>query len=305
MDVVIIPGLLTEVEEICIVSELMDFDLHALIKPGEPLEAGQIQFIMWQILCGVQIMHAAGTLHRDLKPKNILVNSDLETKICDLGMGRGKMNTGASLKMTMISRVATASYRAPDGILNISDVSAIPSSHNAQVTQESLQGSEVSHYNTAVDVWACGCIMAEMITGAPLFPYKDNAALLGAFVDLLGCPSQQVLERCPPSSALNQLVEIVKTKHEAKPRLAELFPQEHASDALDLCTKLLKFDPAERISITEALKHPYFQEFDEPERPNIARFIDPTDNPALDLKACNQLIIASANSMPQHPLHQS
>lgn len=303
MDVVIIPGILTEVEEICIVSELMDFDLHTLIRPTEPLQPDQICFIMWQILCGVQIMHAAGTLHRDLKPKNILVNRDLETKICDLGMGRGKLNTGASLKMTMISRVATASYRAPDGILNISDAAVIPA---LTATQESLQGSEISHYNTAVDVWACGCIMVEMITGAPLFPYKDNAALLSAFVELLGCPSQHVLERCPHSSALTQLQEIVKHKqHDSKPRLAELFPQEHSSEALDLCSKLLKFDPSERISISEALKHPYFQEFDEVEKPSIPRFVDPTDNPALDIKACNQLIIASANSMPQHPLNQS
>ena len=290
-------------------SELMDYDLHALIKPDVPLESGQIKFIMWQILCGVQIMHAAGTLHRDLKPKNILVNRDLETKICDLGMGRGKMNTGASLKMTMISRVATASYRAPDGILNIAcQVEASPASprsHSSHNGVQTIAGNEISNYTKAVDVWACGCILAEMITGFPLFPYKDNLALLSAFMDLLGCPSAQVLERCPHSMALTQLQEIVKSKAESKPRLAELFPQEHLGDALDLCTKLLKFDPAERITIAEALHHPYFAEFDEIEPPVIPRFIDPTDNPALDLKACNQLIIASANSMPQHPLHQS
>jgi serine/threonine protein kinase len=302
LDVVIIPGILTDVEEICIVSELMDYDLHGLINPSELLDSGRLKFIMHQILCGVQVMHAAQTLHRDLKPKNILVNQDLTTKICDLGMGRGKMNNGSSLKMTMISRVATASYRAPDGILNISCAGETISPMNGV---DSVNGdgqkvsNEVSNYTKAVDVWACGCIMAEMITGTPLFPYKDNAALLSAFVDLLGCPSSDMLERIPSSQALIQLKQIMKEKENHKPRLGDLFPQEDSNDALDLCFKLLNFDPLDRITISDALNHPFFDEYDEVETPNIDRFVDPTDDPLLDLNACNKLIIAAANNIPQ------
>jgi mitogen-activated protein kinase 7 len=292
MDVVIIPGIQTEVEEICIVSELMDFDLHSLITPGEPLESDQMKFIMYQILCGVHVMHAAQTLHRDLKPKNILVNQDLTTKICDLGMGRGKMTTNSSLKMTLLSRVATASYRAPDGILNISGPLV-------SVDVQTTNTGEFSHYTKAVDVWACGCIMAEMITGSPLFPHKDNHTLLSAFVDLLGCPATALLERIPQSQALTQLKQIMTDRKEesSRPRLPDLFPAEESTDALDLCLKLLDFDPFSRISIADALKHPYFDDFDEFDVPLIQKFVDPTNNPSLNLQECSRLIIAAADSI--------
>lgn len=306
IDVQIIPGIQTEVEEICIVSELMDFDLHSLISVPSQLAFPQMKLIMHQILCGVQVMHAAHTLHRDLKPKNILVNQDLTTKICDLGMGRGKMTTNASLKMTLISRVATASYRAPDGILNIkcrneSDMS-VQGTHEVSVDVQTTTTPEISNYSKAVDVWACGCIMAELFTGSPLFPHNDNRALLTAFVELLGCPDTELLERIPASQSREQLKEIMKDREMHKPRLGELFPPDDTADALDLCYQLLKFDPSSRISIADALKHPYFDEYDEPSFPNITKFTDPTDNASLSLNECNSLIIEAANSVHPHDL---
>lgn len=282
----------TEVEEVCIVTELMDYDLHTLIAQSK-LKPDQIQVIMHQILCGVREMHAAGTLHRDLKPKNVLVNRNLITKVCDLGTGRGNPN---SLKMTMISRVATSSYRAPDGILNIA------SSEAEIASMSGSHGRSGANYTTAVDVWACGCILAEMLTGSPLFPYKENSKLLSAYVEVLGCPALELLKRIPKSSSLTHLENLMQ-EHQGKPgRLMELLPKHESEAAAKLCTQMLRFDPLDRISLDDALTHPYFDDYEELEAPTIARFSDPTDNPDLDLNAVCLLILQASNSVPTSDL---
>lgn len=290
-------------EEICIVSELMHFDLHTLIQSELELTEDGIRFVMFQILNGARTMHAAHTLHRDLKPKNILLDEHWETKICDLGMGRAKVESGSMLRMTLISRVATASYRAPDGILNIrtsTDTNTNECTGNAGELDNSVKSDDV-HYTAAVDMWACGCILAEMFTRTPLFPYKDNANLLLAFVNTLGPPSSSVLERVPPSNALKQLNNAINSFDQTAPQLSALFPSE-CSEALDLCQRMLKFDPNERITVADALDHPWFQILEPDDPPQIQPFVDPTDDPTLDLTRCNQLIISSANSMTNAPL---
>ena len=281
----------------------MLFDLHTLIQSEQHLDEEAIRFVMFQILSGVQVMHAAHTLHRDLKPKNILLDAQWETKICDLGMGRAKVESGSMLKMTLISRVATASYRAPDGILNIRTSTYVNTNDCSEMTSEHDNSikSEAVHYTTAVDVWACGCILAEMFTRSPLFPYKDNSTLLSAFIDLLGPPSSEVLERIPPSHALKQLEQAIKRHDQSSPQLSSHFPPE-SSEALDLCQKLLTFDPNERITVADALNHPWFAAFGQDPIPQIQPFIDPTDDVSLDLSQCNQLIISSANSFANAPL---
>lgn len=292
-------------EEICIVSELMDFDLHALIQSELSLDENAIRFIMFQILTGVRIMHAAHTLHRDLKPKNVLLNDQWETKICDLGMGRSKVESGSMLKMTLISRVATASYRAPDGILNIRTATDANSNECIDISDhDNLSKSDTVHYTTAVDVWACGCILAELITRSPLFPFKDNSALLSAFVNTLGPPSAAVLSRIPASHASKQLNEAIKLYEQANPPLAPRLPSLISSEyteALDLCQRMLTFDPNERITIADALNHPWFTILGQDPPPQIQPFVDPTDDVTLDLTRCNQLIISSANSLANTP----
>jgi serine/threonine protein kinase len=67
----------------------MDADLSQIIKSQQDLSDQHIQYFLYQILCGLKYIHSADILHRDLKPGNILINSDCEIKICDLGLARG------------------------------------------------------------------------------------------------------------------------------------------------------------------------------------------------------------------------
>ena len=88
------------------------------------------------ICIGLKYLHAAGIIHRDLKPGNLLVNSDCRLKICDFGFARAVQKDTSTL---MTLEVVTQYYRAP----------------------ELLAGCR--HYDTAIDMWAVGCILAELL----------------------------------------------------------------------------------------------------------------------------------------------
>ena len=74
--------------EIYVVTELMETDLSQIIKSNQPLSDDHIQFFLYQILRGLKYIHSAGIYHRDLKPRNLLVNSNCDLKICDFGLAR-------------------------------------------------------------------------------------------------------------------------------------------------------------------------------------------------------------------------
>eukprot|EP01124_Arcella_intermedia_P026462 TRINITY_DN4977_c0_g1_i3.p1 TRINITY_DN4977_c0_g1~~TRINITY_DN4977_c0_g1_i3.p1 ORF type:complete len:258 (-),score=43.29 TRINITY_DN4977_c0_g1_i3:35-808(-) len=150
----------------------MNQDLATLIHSAEVISPAHVQLFSYQILCGLKAIHSAGVIHRDLKPANILINKDLIVKICDFGTGREENN----LRMTQLTEISTPYYRAPEGILNI------------------------NYYSKSVDLWAVGCIVAELFSRKPLFPFSSNKSLLSSIVLTLGTPSQQVLDKFPEST---------------------------------------------------------------------------------------------------------
>ena len=93
-------------------------------------------------------MHSANVLHRDLKPSNLLLNANCDLKVCDFGLARSAASTEDNSGF-MTEYVATRWYRAPEIMLTFKE------------------------YTKAIDVWSVGCILAEMLSGKPLFPGKD------------------------------------------------------------------------------------------------------------------------------------
>ena len=75
-------------EDVYVVSELMDTDLHQIIQTGQPLSRDHVQYFMYQILCGIKYIHGCNVVHRDLKPSNLLLNQNCDLKICDFGLAR-------------------------------------------------------------------------------------------------------------------------------------------------------------------------------------------------------------------------
>jgi mitogen-activated protein kinase 7 len=98
--------------------ELLEADLHAIIRSRQPLTDAHYQSFIYQVLCGLKYIHSANVLHRDLKPGNLLVNADCELKICDFGLARGYSDNSEQNAGYMTEYVATRWYRAPEIMLS-------------------------------------------------------------------------------------------------------------------------------------------------------------------------------------------
>jgi len=221
-------------DEVYLYEELMEADLHAIIRSGQPLSDAHFQSFIYQTLCGLKYIHSADVLHRDLKPGNLLVNADCELKICDFGLARGFNQ--AQKQGFMTEYVATRWYRAPEIMLSF------------------------ANYASAIDVWSVGCILAELLAGKPIFKGRDYVDQLNQILHYLGTPSEDTLRRVGSPRAQDYIRSLP-----IRPRVpfAQLFP--HANPlALDLLAKMLHFDPAKRITCDQALEHPYLAVWHDP-----------------------------------------
>ena len=112
------PRLQYYITDVDSIAELMECDLAAIIRSGQPLTDAHFQSFIYQILCGLKYIHSANVLHRDLKPGNLLVNADCELKICDFGLARGFSIDPEENAGYMTEYVATRWYRAPEIMLS-------------------------------------------------------------------------------------------------------------------------------------------------------------------------------------------
>ncbi|KAJ3135224.1 Mitogen-activated protein kinase [Physocladia obscura] len=217
--------------EIYLVQELMEADLHQIIRSEQPLTDAHFQYFIYQICRGVKYIHSANVLHRDLKPGNLLVNADCELKICDFGLARGLAPADDAGFMT--EYVATRWYRAPEIMLSFRS------------------------YTKAIDMWSIGCIFAELLGGKPLFKGRDYVDQLNQILNILGTPDDATLRRIGSERAQLYIRSLRRT---LKVPWAHLFPRA-SNVALDLLERLLTFDPASRITVEEALAHPYLEAY--------------------------------------------
>ncbi|XP_021291983.1 mitogen-activated protein kinase 9-like [Herrania umbratica] len=227
---IMLPPSRREFRDIYVVFELMESDLHQVIKANDDLTPEHYQFFLYQLLRGLKYIHTANVFHRDLKPKNILANADCKLKICDFGLARVSFNDAPSA-IFWTDYVATRWYRAPE-----------------------LCGSFFSKYTPAIDIWSIGCIFAEMLTGKPLFPGKNVVHQLDLMTDTLGTPPAESISRIRNEKARRYLSSMRK---KLPVPFSQKFPNVDPL-ALRLLERLLAFDPKDRPTAEEALADPYF-----------------------------------------------
>lgn len=223
--------------EIYLIQELMETDLHKVIRTQQ-LSDDHIQYFVYQTLRALKALHSANVLHRDLKPLNLLLNSNCDLKICDFGLARSVASSEDNFGF-MTEYVATRWYRAPEIMLTFQE------------------------YTTAIDVWSVGCILAEMLSGRPLFPGRDYHNQLWLIMEVLGTPNAEDYYNIKLKRAREYIRLLPFCK---KVPFSELFAQIPNVNplALDLLEQLLAFNPAKRITVENALKHPYLQLYHDP-----------------------------------------
>ncbi|XP_019456711.1 PREDICTED: mitogen-activated protein kinase 20-like isoform X2 [Lupinus angustifolius] len=235
---IMLPPSRRDFKDIYVVFELMESDLHQVIKANDDLTKEHYQFFLYQLLRALKYIHTGNVYHRDLKPKNILANANCKLKICDFGLARVAFSdTPTTVFWT--DYVATRWYRAPE-----------------------LCGSFYSKYTPAIDIWSIGCIFAEVLIGKPLFPGKNVVHQLDLMTDLLGTPSLDAISRVRNDKARRYLTRI--RKKQPVP-FAKKFPNVDPL-ALRLLERLLAFDPKDRPTAEEALGDPYFKGLSRVER---------------------------------------
>jgi len=235
---------------------LLEADLGACLR-HEMLEETMIKKIFYQVMCGLLCLHNAHVTHRDLKPHNVLVSSDGSVKIADLGMARSMdVPKDAEDAPELTEYVVTRWYRAPEVVLT------------------------ATRYSYAMDIWAAGCILGEMIVGYPLFKGNDPLNQLQCIISTIEELCDEDLEWIDRPSASWTFVERsckgrIKDAEDVQPLRklrrdlasgatgsggGQFRSKATRDDALDLLVELIRFNPGDRPTAQAVLNQGYLQE---------------------------------------------
>jgi len=218
---------------ISLVIPYMTTDLEKIIKePTIILSPADIKSYVMMTLRGLEYLHKKWILHRDIKPNNMLIDSNGILKITDFGLAR----TFGSPSKNYSHIVVTRWYRAP----------------------ELLFGAQ--SYGTGVDIWAVGCVAAELLQKNPFLPGESDLNQLQRIFETLGTPTE---EDWP---GLTSLPDYVAFKPCPGIPLSDIFiaADDHT---INMLNEMLRFDPAKRVNCTQALQSKYFYSDPKPTHP--------------------------------------
>ncbi|CAJ0929032.1 unnamed protein product, partial [Mesorhabditis belari] len=228
--------------QIYIVTEYAGNSLLTILKSQKQtgrriLDPDHTRFIVYQLLRAMKYIHSANVMHRDLKPSNLALTEQCDLTVLDFGLARTLENTNTSLTQYVMTRW----YRSPEVIY-----------------------WNIDSYNTQADIWSVGCIAAELMNGVALFPGEDAQAQYAMITKLCGSPDEHLMQK----------IEVNNTS--SMRAVLEMYDKYNRVDFLrhfgasppgfaDFLDKILVLDPERRMTVEDALKHPYLAEFSEPE----------------------------------------
>eukprot|EP00800_Vazella_pourtalesii_P021522 TRINITY_DN8050_c0_g1_i1.p1 TRINITY_DN8050_c0_g1~~TRINITY_DN8050_c0_g1_i1.p1 ORF type:complete len:725 (-),score=160.17 TRINITY_DN8050_c0_g1_i1:15-2162(-) len=221
--------------DIYIKLDLMQTDLQQIIYTNQ-LTDEHIKYFSYQMLKAVKYIHSGNIVHRDLKPSNVLVDENCNIKIGDFSLARDVKSQRPDFVFTradntLTEYVSTRWYRAPELMMN------------------------AGAHTCALDIWSLGCIIAELISGKPLFPGTSYLNELQLILSVTGTPKKPLLERMRQDKVKEYIQSLPEQK---RTQLTSLFPSA-PRECVSLIDKMLLLDPEERCTAETALKHRYLR----------------------------------------------
>jgi protein kinase len=222
-------------QEVNIVFEYCEKNLYSDFKDraqkNKRYNESEIKNLMYQAIAGIAYVHQNGYMHRDIKPENFLINPEnQQLKVADFGLAK-EVRRGQNNNTEYVS---TRWYRAPELALRS------------------------KNYNQSVDVFALGCVMAEMFLNRPLFPGTTETDQITRIITVLGTPSQM---EWPDGWKLAGSRSLKLREEKAVPLSTHFVSCSNMSaDSLDLLGQMLRIEPDKRISASECLQHQFFSD---------------------------------------------
>ncbi|KAL5463251.1 hypothetical protein EMCRGX_G032131 [Ephydatia muelleri] len=220
---------------LALICELMDMNIYELIKDRKTyLPEAKVKLYMYQLCKSIYHMHRNGIFHRDVKPENILITVETDNvKLADFGSCKS-----INSKHPYTEYISTRWYRAPECLLTD------------------------GIYGYKMDMWSVGCVMYEVLSLRPLFPGSNELDQVSRIHDVLGTPSPAVLNKFRKYQSRSM------DFHFPYKKGTGIASQLKRSSQLcvDLIARLCAYDPEERLSAKDALRHPYFKDLRDSER---------------------------------------
>lgn len=189
-----------------------------------------VKLYTYQMCRALGHIHKYGICHRDIKPQNLLVNTENhQLKLCDFGSAKVLVKGEPN-----ISYICSRYYRAPELIFGATD------------------------YTSAIDVWSVGCVLAELMLGQPMFPGESGVDQLVEIIKVLGTPTKEEIHAMNPNYTEFKFPQI-----KAHP-WTKVFSKRMPPDAIDLVSRLLQYAPQKRFNAHQAMTHPFFDELRDP-----------------------------------------
>lgn len=204
----------------------MESDLYKFIYNSKIyIKKTLIKEILFKILNGLNYLHSKLLIHRDLSLKNILLSNDANfVKISDFGLSR-KVDI---INPNYTKKIGTLYYMAPEILLNMQD------------------------YTNRVDIWSVGCIFYEMIFKKKLFSGHNFTEQIHSIENILGTPTNAIWPNIEKSD------EYKKYYTESKENKFDLKLEGLNTNARDIIKRMIIYNPQERISPKNSLKHVSF-----------------------------------------------
>ncbi|GAN03353.1 pkinase-domain-containing protein [Mucor ambiguus] len=202
-------------------------------KARQPVPMLYVKLYTYQLMRALAFIHSLGICHRDIKPQNLLIDSNTGVlKLCDFGSAKA-LHAGEP----NVSYICSRYYRAPELIFG------------------------ATNYTCSIDVWSAGCVMAELMLCQPLFPGESAIDQLVEIIKVLGTPTKEQLLAMNPSYTEHRFPQI-------KPHpFSKVFRSRTPEDAIAFITKTLQYEPLRRLTAFQSLADPFF---DELRNPNVS-----------------------------------